>query len=220
MIVNKDLDGIAYTARREYLADDVVQRYMTDRFSGPLGRYRYRREQAAVSGMIRRVPPSEIAAILDCPTGTGRWLPLLASLRPNRVVAVDVSPAMLKKAQTVPLDGIAREFHVGVAEQLPFADNQFDLVFCHALFKHLPEQVQMKVIAELARVTSKYVILAASVRRGPAGVLRRVRKAGGAHSMPRRRFEQIALQSGLRVIGSRKATTPIGNEYSYLFRKA
>lgn len=208
-----------YSARDEYLSKAVVQNYIRDRFSGPLGRYRFHREQRAVNDVIAQVPCGEVEAILDCPTGTGRWLANLASLGPKLVTAVDVSPAMLGQAKTVSLGSITTKFQEGVAENLPFEDNSFDLVFCHALLKHLPESVQSKVIRELARVTSKYVIVAASVRRGPAGVIRRFRHSRGAVAVSRQWFEESVAGSGLIIITSRKATTPLGVEFSYLLRK-
>src|SRR5690349_3916988 len=211
--------NVGYTAREEYLAQEVVQNYIPNRYSGTMGRYRYRREQAAVNGILAEVPSGEIETILDCPTGIGRWLPNLAVLRPRQIVAMDVSPTMLEAARTVKLDGIALEFKQGVAEQLPFADSSVDLVFCHALLKHLPESAQLQVLEELGRVTSKYVVVAASVRRGPAGFLRRFRHAKGAVAVSKEWFDRSVAQSGLRVVAARKATTPVGVEYSYLLRK-
>ena len=212
-------ENVGYTAREEYLSEDVVQNYVRNRFSGALGRYRFWREQRAVSSILEQVPSQEVEVILDCPTGIGRWLPNLAALEPQRIVAVDVSPTMLKQAKTVSLKGVSIEFRQGAAEELPFEDDSFDLVFCHALLKHLPESAQFQVISELARVTSDYVIVAASVRRGPAGFIRRFRQSKGAVAVSREWFERSTACSGLRIVSSRKATTPIGVEFSYLLRK-
>lgn len=77
-------DSINYTAREEYLAPKVADEYVERRFTGWLGRYRFKCEQAGVNSLIRRV---EIAGgaerILDCPTGIGRWTPNLMSLVPR-----------------------------------------------------------------------------------------------------------------------------------------
>jgi ubiquinone/menaquinone biosynthesis C-methylase UbiE len=213
-------EKVSYTTRREYLSEDVVDNYVPNRFTGALGRYRFRREQNAVNSLINQVPAAEIQSILDCPTGIGRWLPNLAVLRPAHIMAVDVSPTMLSRAKTVELPGVSIGFKEGVAERLPFEEDSFDLVFCHALLKHLPEQVEFDVINELARVTSQYVIVAASVRRGFGGVVRKFRNPKGrAVSVSRPRFEQAVRDAGLCVVDSRKATTPLGSEYSYLLRK-
>ncbi len=213
-------EQVSYTTRQEYLAEDVVEDYLPKRFSGFMGQYKYRREQRAVNSLINQIPRADVQSILDCPTGIGRWLPNLAVLEPRRITAVDVSPTMLKRAKTVQLPGVALEFRQGVAERLPFEEGSFDLVFCHALLKHLPEPVEFAVIKELARVTSKYVIVAASVRRGPSGVIRQFRNPKGAFSVSQQQFEQAVADSGLRVVDSRKATTPVGSEYSYLLKKA
>jgi ubiquinone/menaquinone biosynthesis C-methylase UbiE len=212
-------EEVRYTARAEYLADEVAANYMTNRFSGILGQYRFSREQRAVNGRIAEIARPEVRLILDCPTGIGRWLPNLATLQPDRIVAVDVSPTMLRRARTVSLDGVSTEFIRGVAEKLPFDDDYFDLVFCHALLKHLPATAQAEVIKELARVTSKYVIVAASVRRGPAGWVRAVRKAKGAVAVPDSWFQRVLAVNDLSVVSAMKATTPLGVEYSYLLRK-
>ncbi len=209
-------EAVDYPTREEYLAEDVVQNYIPNRFTGLLGRYRFWREQRAVNSLIARVPRIEIQAILDCPTGIGRWLPNLAVLQPQRIVAVDVSPTMLRRAETVSIDNVSTEFRIGVAEHVPFEDGTFDLVFCHALLKHLPESAQLQVIKELARVTSRYVIVTASVRRGLAGFTRRFRRPRGAVAVSKSWFEQAASEYGLRVVCSRKASTPLGAEYSYL----
>lgn len=212
-------ENVEYTARDEYLSEDVVQNYLHNRFSGALGRYRFRREQHAVNDLIAQVPRSEVRTILDCPTGIGRWLPNLAALQPSRIAAVDVSSTMLKQAKTVVVQNVTTEFLEGVAEHLPFDDDSFDLVFCHALLKHLPEPAQLNVIKELARVAANYVVVTASVRRGPAGYARQFRRAKGAVAVSRQWFERAAVQSGLRIVDSRLAATPIGVEYSYLLRK-
>ena len=117
------------------------------------------------------------------------------------------------------MPGIAIELQEGVAEQLHFEAGSIDLVFCHALLKHLPQEAQQQVIQELARITSGYVIVTASVLRGPSGALRRIRQAKGAVAITRGWFEETVDRSGLDVIDSRKAATPVGVEYSYLLHK-
>jgi ubiquinone/menaquinone biosynthesis C-methylase UbiE len=70
------------------------------------------------------------AAVLDVATGTGLMLPLLAAaVGPSgRVVGVDVSAAMIRRAER----RRARDPHVEVracdAATLPFADDEFDAV--------------------------------------------------------------------------------------------
>jgi ubiquinone/menaquinone biosynthesis C-methylase UbiE len=127
---------------------------------------------------------------------------------------------MLRAAQSIELESIDLEFVEAVAENLPFADGEFDLVFCHALFKHLPEDVQAAVTLELARVSTRYVIITLSVNRGIPGLIRRFRKARGAVAVSSRWAENTFRESGLRIISRVKTATPLGVEHSYLLEKA
>ena len=212
--------AVGYTAREEYLAEDVASNYVANRFSGRLGRYRHVREQSSVDHLIAKLPAGEINAILDCPVGIGRWMPNLSVLKPKRVVGMDVSPTMIKHAQTVKLSpDIKVEFREGVAENMPFADGEFDLVFCHALLKHLPLDAQRAVIIEIARVTSKYAIITSSVNRGAAGFIRRFRHAKGAVASSPAWFDEVVRAAGFEMIDLAKTATPIGVEYGHLLRK-
>jgi malonyl-CoA O-methyltransferase len=76
-------------------------------------------EQAAVAPLLRLAAP---ARALDVGTGTGRYLPLLASAGARLVVGVDLSMAMLRKRLA------AEPCICADACRLPFADGTFDLV--------------------------------------------------------------------------------------------
>lgn len=78
MTERADLGLPSYSARREYLDPKLVERYEADRFSGLRGAYIWRREQRSVGRLVSAA--GSVASILDCPSGSGRWQPLLASL--------------------------------------------------------------------------------------------------------------------------------------------
>jgi malonyl-CoA O-methyltransferase len=80
-------------------------------------------EQSAIAPMIQATAPTRA---LDVGTGTGRYLPLLASAGAQIVVGLDLSMAMLAR-QT---DGRPRI--CADACRLPFAEGAFDLV-CSSL---------------------------------------------------------------------------------------
>lgn len=72
-------------------------------------------------------------AILDIATGTGDMVVECLRLRPERIVGVDPSPAMLAHARTKLLGlagGAAVEFLQGSVEALPFPSGSFDGVTC------------------------------------------------------------------------------------------
>jgi ubiquinone/menaquinone biosynthesis C-methylase UbiE len=213
-----DTTEYAYVARTAYLDEAVVDDYEQHRFGSAYGRYVWRREQRAVSEMVSAV--GEARHILDCPSGVGRWVPMLAELQPELIVEADVSPAMLAASRkrwqgrwpTVEVDAL----------ELPFPDASFDLVFSHALTKHLPRQLQAVALAEFSRVSSRYVICSFSVEQGLPGFVRRLRDfqaEGLSQPVSPGWLAHAAHRAGLRVVRRRACTTPVGLEQSILFEK-
>lgn len=91
------------------------------------------------------------AAVLDLGAGTAVLHPYLrAALGPaGTIVALDLSHAMLRVAQSKPLG--SRDLLVqATALGLPFPDRFFDVVLCFAAFPHFPDP--HRALAEMARV--------------------------------------------------------------------
>lgn len=91
-------------------------------------------------------------AVLDVATGTGAVLLELARHfdRQPRLVGVDASEAMLRRAATAAHGRADLELHVMDAGQLDFEDDAFDLVFCAFAFSSFPDKD--RAIAEFRRV--------------------------------------------------------------------
>jgi ubiquinone/menaquinone biosynthesis C-methylase UbiE len=90
---------------------------------------------------------------LEIGSGTGYFsLNLLQMGTLERLTATDISPGMLERlaatAADLGLDGVATV--VSEAEQLPFEDESFDLVFGHAVLHHIPDVD--RAFAEFRRV--------------------------------------------------------------------
>ena len=102
-----------------------------------------------IMGMIA---PHRSPLVLDVATGTGR-LPLALIDHPvfqGRIIAVDLSYKMLKKAaQKIAHDGRVSLLHCP-AETLPFPDNAFDVVSCLEALEFMSNPGA--VIAEIVRV--------------------------------------------------------------------
>ena len=89
------------------------------------------------------------SAILDVGCGTGRLLRTAEELFPDaRIEGVDAAPEMVKRAQAV--SDLRITIRQGVAEQLPFGDAEFDLVFSTMTFHHWTDQ--RRGAGEVARV--------------------------------------------------------------------
>ncbi len=84
---------------------------------------------AIALAMLARMALRPEEAVLDVGCGTGWLLRLIAQrLGAGRLVGVDVSDAMIAQARQAAGGDPRLEFHVAVAEQLPFPDASFDRV--------------------------------------------------------------------------------------------
>lgn len=96
---------------------------------------------------LRALPADVAGRVLVSGAGTGLDLPLLPKL--HRYVALDFSPAMLKRA--VPRGaGLEIDFVLGDSMALPFADESFDCVVLHLIVAVVPQPE--RCLAEAARV--------------------------------------------------------------------
>jgi ubiquinone/menaquinone biosynthesis C-methylase UbiE len=108
--------------------------------------------QAKLTKALGHLPPRPFVKALEIGAGTGYFsLNLLQAGLVRQVTATDISPEMLHT-----LERTAKRLKVEVeteeadAEELPFADESFDLVFGHAVLHHIPDLD--RAFAELCRV--------------------------------------------------------------------
>ncbi|MGQ0618677.1 MAG: class I SAM-dependent methyltransferase [Panacagrimonas sp.] len=80
--------------------------------------------------------------LLDVGCGWGRSFGLLhRHFAPQRLIGVDVDPAVLEKASAAAaMEGLEVDLRQGSSSQLPVADRSVDLLFCHQTFHHLVDQ--------------------------------------------------------------------------------
>lgn len=71
----------------------------------------------------------------------------------GKVHGIDAAPEMIEFArQKAAVKGIEVEYHLGVAEALPFADATFDVIISRLVIHHLPGDLKEKAFAEMHRV--------------------------------------------------------------------
>lgn len=199
-----------YRARTAYLDPAAASSYERNRFRGPLGAYKLRRERRAVESALA-VLPRDLWTI-DCPTGMGRWVSTLAA-RGHQVVGVDISPAMLtgarKRSNGMPAVR-------GEAEHLPIRDGGVDLVFSFALAKHLPGDVLFGVLDEFARVTRVGFICTVTITPSALwGWTKKPAARSRAVDLPTLQAWARSRELSLRDFG--RCHTPIGMERCLLF---
>lgn len=107
--------------------------------------------QAIHQRLLEYVQLSDRAQVLDLGCGTGRLLHRLIQQFPTlQGTGLDLSPEMLRQAQQRQPVHSQLTYIQGNAEQLPFAEAQFDAVFNTLSFLHYPRPEQ--VLAEVSRV--------------------------------------------------------------------
>ena len=158
-------------------------------------------QQALLDLAAAEVPKP--AAILDVGCGTGRLLRSAEQRFPDCALeGVDPAIEMVKHAQAVLPARSRIRFQKASAEQLPFRDDQFDLVFSTMTFHHWADQRQG--IAEVARVLTPggRWLLADFVA---SGLMRYVRRMLRMRQFPEREQLDAMLETaGLRVVAERR----------------
>jgi ubiquinone/menaquinone biosynthesis C-methylase UbiE len=101
--------------------------------------------------LVRRVGPLAAGAVLEAASGTGIVTRQLATALPEavRIVATDLNQPMLDRASGK--QGMARvQFRQADAQNLPFADREFDAVVCQFGVMFFPDR--QKAYCEARRV--------------------------------------------------------------------
>ena len=96
---------------------------------------------------------TNLSTILDAGAGIGQDYPKLKELGYD-YTGIDVTSEMVEYARKKHPDG---RFDVGDIYNLPFNDQQFDVVLCHDVLIHIPDFE--KALAELWRVTKKFLVI-------------------------------------------------------------
>lgn len=97
-----------------------------------------------------KVVPSDVQSVLEVGCGNGAFINYVIGKYP-KLVGLDSSKEALKhvRAETV----------FGSIDNLPFKLNNFDLIVCLETLEHLPQEVFVKGLLELQRVSKKYILV-------------------------------------------------------------
>jgi SAM-dependent methyltransferase len=131
---------------------------------------RWRKEAEAFERLYALVRP---ATVLDCPVGTGRWLPVFQR-NGAAVVGMDLSEHMLAVARKRVGPGADVRLVEGDALDpalLRSLDQRFDLIVCTRFAHWLPPKALSGLIGSFAASGSRFLLLGAKV--SPEGPPRR-----------------------------------------------
>jgi demethylmenaquinone methyltransferase/2-methoxy-6-polyprenyl-1,4-benzoquinol methylase len=103
--------------------------------------------------MARRLNIEPGSVVLDVGTGTGVFTPFLLSRvgENGRIIALDLAPKMLERAQAKGFGGNITYLCADVAN-IPLGDGIFDITVCYSSFPHF--QDKLKALSEINRVTA------------------------------------------------------------------
>ena len=149
------MSGTDYPAKQRYVGT-IASDYDRWRLSSPLRRYIWGREFRLLEKIAReQIMPN--STILDAPTGTGRFVPLLRKLG-HRVAGTDISLDMLR---VQPLRDRQTRGNLVRAdcETLPFCDGAFDYVISMRFLGHVPPPARSRVLQEFKRVASRGIVV-------------------------------------------------------------
>jgi ubiquinone/menaquinone biosynthesis C-methylase UbiE len=135
---------------------DVARKYEQKRFAGRRRmRHLDRIEKDFAHHVFALVGPQ--ARVVDIPCGSGRFFDVFSEAQD--LVMADLSESMLAVVkERHPLSAKVRLIQANVTD-IPVPDDSADLCFCMRLFHHLPEEVKLAALKELARVSQRYVAL-------------------------------------------------------------
>lgn len=138
---------------------------------------KHRAEMAMVAAAFTLIPADAVRSALDAPCGVGRMSLWLAQ-QGFDVTAVDLGDAAVEYTREALQDaGFDANVSTGNLFALDYADSQFDVTLCFRLLHHFEDaDLQQKLIAELCRVSSKYVVISYFSPYSVTTLKRRLRK--------------------------------------------
>jgi ubiquinone/menaquinone biosynthesis C-methylase UbiE len=137
------LEGTAAELYQQYLVPLITARWAAD--------------------LVERSAPRSGERVLDVACGTGVVARLAAErMDTGRVVGLDLNPAMLAVARTVPQNGGPKiEWREASVLDMPFPDRTFDVTLCQLGLQFFPDRA--RALAEMFRVLTPGGRLALSV---------------------------------------------------------
>jgi ubiquinone/menaquinone biosynthesis C-methylase UbiE len=150
--------------KRRYRDSVVATTYDSSRFLSARGQKRNRLTLAAIQrafDMAASLGPP-IRSCLDLPCGTGRLFPWLLH-RQLQFVGADISLEMMctawRKGGATNGNGVPLALVQCDGESLPLKSQSLDAVFSIRFMFHVPREVRIRILQEMARVSRRWLIV-------------------------------------------------------------
>lgn len=140
----------------EYRRPEIYSNYDAKRFVSAMGRRRNRKKITAIRKALALI--ARPGLVIDVPCGTGRLFEFMGQ-DGLRFVGADVSEGMLGEASRKPEARPALGLVAADAEHLPFKDGAFDAVLCIRFLFHVPGELRVRMLREMARISKEHLVI-------------------------------------------------------------
>ena len=172
-----------------------VERYAQERYRHWDQRWLSKREERLIARILTCYNLK--GSILDVPVGYGRFQELLHGYGP--VHALDANYyALLYQSKN---KGLAKSSVAGRAQELPFSDSSFEIVFSLRLLQHISDRDQrLAILQEFSRVSRRWVLLSLYIHTPLHKLHRRITKRPARITMlSQDRFMEEVQEAGFRL---------------------
>jgi SAM-dependent methyltransferase len=197
---------------------DDAAGYCEKRFEGSRRQRRLNRRELDFAQDVMDLAGPD-SSVLDAPCGSGRFFHIFSKAR--KLTMLDYSEAMIKVVQDRYGQDKALNLVQGDIAALPFEDQSFDLVFSMRLLHHVgDDDLRWQIIAQLARVSRRYVALSVYSKNSLRYIRRRLLgKRPSGFSVSLGDFIAEAAQAGLKLRRKYPAVSFVEQQRMLLFAK-
>lgn len=175
---------------------DQVERYARERYRHLDQRWLSLREERLIARIFTRFNLE--GSILDVPVGYGRFQELLHGYGPVHALDANYYALLYQRKDK----GLAKSSVTGRAQELPFSDSSFEIVFSLRLLQHISDRDQrLAMLNEFSRVSRRWVLLSLYIHTPLHLLHRRIAKRPSRITMlSYDRFIEEVQEAGLRLV--------------------
>lgn len=169
---------------------------------------KHRSEMRLVARAFDSLPGGTVKSVLDAPCGVGRISAWLAR-QGHEVTGVDLGEAAVRLSRDLLAEeGLAAALSVQNIMAMDFAERQFDCCICFRLLHHFRDrQDKARLIRELCRVSSRFVVISYFSTRSLTTLKRRLRQQITGKPLKQypddlRALERLFSSNGFRLFSS------------------
>ncbi len=215
--------SLCLTLQGTQVSDEPLSRHPWSQF-GPLSQHYVvgRREKPDTVYKILQKYIDPNATILDLGSGTGISTRQLCKNGFKNVIGVDRDPLMIKEARAANTKNCSiRYIQADVANELPFADEEFDVVTASSAFHWFANPSSIREVARILKPQGYYFVIGSKSRLEPASVdpvlsnIKRILEESGVPPKPKKEVVPPALaleKEGFKIIV--ETTVPYVNYYT------